>query len=548
MFSPLPTPLSETLILQSYRTQDVPPWLTTCLDTVRAWAARHTFDYHFLDDTLFTHAPAWARERFPRHLFALTDLARLHLIKAGLQHGYRRVVWIDADVLVFDPDRFSIAMTGAFAFCREHVLTGQTDGSVRAEPPGLNNAVMAFGADQPVLDFYLYAAESLLRRADPQTLQRTALGPDLLRRLAAVLPLEAFTQVGMFTPLLLRELVAGETRMARLYAQAAGTPLAAANLCHFVRHEAAPAQRPALDLVYQQAVEILLASRGGVVNRHLAEPPDDRPPAPAEIRKRRGAGTDGISVIIPARDMARFLPDAVASIRRQDRPVAEILIVDAGSTDDTEAMVAALAEAGAPVRRIAAPVCNPAAARNLGLAAAQGAVIGFLDADDLWPADKLARQCARLAAAPAVEMVSGHVQFFDRFDPARLAPAADARVLTSYHVYVGACLYRRAVFERIGGFDESLRYCEDIDLMQRLREQAVPFTILRAVTLYYRRHPDAMMATRDPLQSEDYRRAQRLSAARRRAAGATAPLAPFDSFLEAESSSGAGNSETAPAR
>jgi GT2 family glycosyltransferase len=536
MFETAPAPHSETLILQSYRTHDVPPWIATCLDTVRAWAERHTFGYHFLDDSLFSYAPAWARERFGAHLFALTDLARLHLIKAGLQQGYRRVVWIDADVLVFDPARFSIAMTGAFAFCREHMLAGQPNGSVRAEAPGINNAVMAFTADQPVLDFYLYAAESRLRRADPRILERTALGPDLLRRLAAVLPLETFTQVGLFTPLLLGELASGETRMARLYAQQARTPLAAANLCHFARHEAAAAERPPLDLIYRKAVDILLATRGGVVNRHLTATADDRPPAPACVRPRPGAGTAGISVIIPARNMARFLPDAVASIRRQDRPIAEILIVDAGSTDDTEAAVAALAAAGAPVRRIAAAPCNPAAARNLGLAAAQGAVIGFLDADDLWPEDKLARQCARLEATPSVEMVSGHVQFFDRLDPARLAPDTNARTQTAYHVYVGACLYRRAVFERIGGFDESLQYCEDIDLMQRLREQAVPFTILRAVTLYYRRHPDAMMATRHPRQAEDYRRAQRLSAARRNAAGEKTPLAPFDSFLEADGS------------
>jgi glycosyltransferase involved in cell wall biosynthesis len=236
-----------------------------------------------------------------------------------------------------------------------------------------------------------------------------------------------------------------------------------------------------------------------------------------------------ISVVIPCSRMARFLPDAIGSIRRQAVAVDEILVVDDGLDPDTEATCAALA---APIRVIRTDPCHPGVARNLGLAEARGDVVGFLDADDLWPAGKLGRQCARLDADPAMEMVSGHITYFDRLDPGRLAPAADARTETVLFVHLGACLFRRRLFDRIGAFDPSLRFAEDVDLFLRLREQAVPFVILRAVTLYYRRHEGQMMLSRDPRQETDFRRAVMLSFQRRRGRGMMQELPLFESYLE----------------
>jgi glycosyltransferase involved in cell wall biosynthesis len=239
-----------------------------------------------------------------------------------------------------------------------------------------------------------------------------------------------------------------------------------------------------------------------------------------------------ISVIIPSLNMARFLPDAITSIQRQDRAVHEILVIDPSSTDKTAEVVAALAASGAPIRRIETERCGPARARNLGLEQAQGDVIAFLDADDLWPSTKLSRQCARLDDRPRMDMVSGLVCFFDKLDPTLLTPAADASTSTMVHIHLGACLYRRSVFEQVGGFDERLHFCEDLDLVQRLREQAIPFTILRDITLYYRRHGDSMLAQSDPRQLVNYRHALALSRARQRALGQNRKLPSFESFLE----------------
>ena len=262
----------KTLIVQSYRTTQVPGWIHTALSTVKQWTTSHHFDYQFLDDEFFNWAPAWVRQQFSSHLFPLTDLARLYLLKDGLKRGYQRVVWIDADVLIFDPENFSVDTAGGFAFCREHMLTQLPDGEIRPERPGINNAVMVFEQNQPMLDFYLYAAESRLKHTPPSKLQRTALGPDLLQKLSSVLPLELLTHVGLFTPLLMQELAAGHSRVAKLYAGQSGVPVTAANLCHFVRHHADERKKLQIDAIYERAIAELMESRGEVINRHLAEP------------------------------------------------------------------------------------------------------------------------------------------------------------------------------------------------------------------------------------------------------------------------------------
>jgi glycosyltransferase involved in cell wall biosynthesis len=240
-----------------------------------------------------------------------------------------------------------------------------------------------------------------------------------------------------------------------------------------------------------------------------------------------------VSVIIPTLNMGRFLPDAIASIARQDRAAAEVIIVDSGSTDRTPDIVARLALQGAPIRMIQSETRAPGAARNAGIAAANGNIIAFLDADDIWPEGKLARQLDYLQTFAAKGMVSGFVRYFDILDPVTLAPAKNSRIETLFHVHLGACLYRREVFERIGTFDESLLYSEDVDLLLRVREAGIDFTVLRGIMLYYRKHGASMMAQDDPRKSADFRRAVALSIARRRARGkAPVDLDFFETFLE----------------
>src|SRR5271155_4687165 len=94
---------SQTVVFQSYRTQNVPKWIVGCMETARGWAGMRGFDYQFLDDRFFDRVPAEFRARTTDKLI-LTDIARLLVTRELLEGGYERVVWIDADVAVFDPE------------------------------------------------------------------------------------------------------------------------------------------------------------------------------------------------------------------------------------------------------------------------------------------------------------------------------------------------------------------------------------------------------------------------------------------------------------
>jgi glycosyltransferase involved in cell wall biosynthesis len=230
--------------------------------------------------------------------------------------------------------------------------------------------------------------------------------------------------------------------------------------------------------------------------------------------------------------MAGFLPDAFASLAREPRAVSEILFVDTGSTDASLAVAADWRARGLPIEILTAPDANPARARNAGLEKASGEVIGFLDADDLFPARKLAAQLARLANAPTVDVVSGIITLFDQLDATTLAPAASSRTESMTGVNLGACLFRRRVFERIGGFDETHLFAEDLDLLMRIFEARIPVAALRCETLYYRRHPHSLMSQLNPRKQRDFHRALARSIKRRAALGLRGNLPRMDELLE----------------
>lgn len=244
--------------------------------------------------------------------------------------------------------------------------------------------------------------------------------------------------------------------------------------------------------------------------------------------------TERVSVIIPSLNMGSFLDSALRSIAMQSLPAHEVILVDCDSTDETFDVIGKHLSTGLNIKVINQPVLVPGAARNIGIAAAEGDLIAFLDADDIWPVGKLERQVRRLTTQPAVDMVSGYTCYFEEASESGLEPARGSRTENIFHVHVGACLYRKNVFERIGGaFDEDFLYSEDVDLMLRVREGEIPFTILRSVELYYRKHPSSMMAQDNPRKDASLHLAARKSMLRRRAAGTLRiPLRDFASYLE----------------
>ncbi|HBY59173.1 MAG TPA: hypothetical protein DEH78_05090, partial [Solibacterales bacterium] len=234
-----------------------------------------------------------------------------------------------------------------------------------------------------------------------------------------------------------------------------------------------------------------------------------------------------VSVVIPCHNGFPFLPEALASVARQQAGDLEIIVVDDGSTDGSPAW----AEQQPGVTVLRQPCRGPSAARNAGIRAARGHFIALLDSDDWWPDYKLRLQLTWMALRPALQVVHGRVRW--RPEPGSALPdlnweTPDARLPM---INLGAGLYRRGVFDRAGPLDESLRFAEDVDFFLRVREKDLPLVVLRDVTLEYRIHPGGMTAGPAPtgLGMQD---ALMRSIRRRRAAGLTAPLAPWNSFDE----------------
>jgi glycosyltransferase involved in cell wall biosynthesis len=190
-------------------------------------------------------------------------------------------------------------------------------------------------------------------------------------------------------------------------------------------------------------------------------------------------------------------------------------VVDDGSTDGSADIARSY-----PVRYVRQANAGIAAARNAAIAAADGEILGFLDADDLWEPRKLARQMAALAAEPAPDFVLGHVRQF--VDP-RLDQEAAARIVCPAGLQPGylpgAMLARRETFERVGPFREELRVGEFVDWMARARELGLREAMLRQHVLSRRLH-DTNQSLKRQAATSDFARVVKASLDRRRAAAA----------------------------
>ncbi len=113
---------SDTIVIQTFRNHAVPAWIKRGLDSVQNWARLHGYDYSLAGDEFYDLCGPEYLGRGGKNPQAITNLARLVATRQRLDAGYQRVIWMDADIFVFDPARL------VFDFPSESVTTGYAFG------------------------------------------------------------------------------------------------------------------------------------------------------------------------------------------------------------------------------------------------------------------------------------------------------------------------------------------------------------------------------------------------------------------------------------
>ena len=217
-----------------------------------------------------------------------------------------------------------------------------------------------------------------------------------------------------------------------------------------------------------------------------------------------------ISVVIPTYNRSQWIEPAIRTVLEQQYPVTEIIVVDDGSTDDTPRIVATLDRSVRVIRQVNAGVSS---ARNIGAQEACGDWVAFLDSDDSWRPEKLARQAAAIVAVPEARWCAtsgdkvdehdmireegrGLAGVFPLFREEQLEPDAFLRrwltdvecthdgvpvravygdafesLFTLNYVHASSVMIRRDAFLASGGFDRLLHVAEDTEFFHRLAAQ-----------------------------------------------------------------------------
>jgi glycosyltransferase involved in cell wall biosynthesis len=200
-----------------------------------------------------------------------------------------------------------------------------------------------------------------------------------------------------------------------------------------------------------------------------------------------------VSVIIPTYNSASFVRQSVESVLRQTYDNFEVIVVDDGSTDNTEAVLLSYKDA---IRYIKKNNGGPSGARNLGINEAKGEFIAFQDADDIWLPEKLQLQIEHFKQNPHLGVVfTGSVRFNEsglldsNIRKGYTVPTGMIfdKLLTEHFVAMPSVMVRKSCLDEIGLFEETLIGNEDFNLYLRLARKYA-FGFVNQVLVHIRIH------------------------------------------------------------
>lgn len=200
-----------------------------------------------------------------------------------------------------------------------------------------------------------------------------------------------------------------------------------------------------------------------------------------------------LSVILPVKNGANFLQEALNSLQENLSDLDEVICIDDDSTDQTCQILTHFQDL-IPLKIFQRKSTTVADNRNFGIQNAQGKYITFIDHDDYWPKNRVQSHIDILTHNSEINVVRGKTSIVHHNLVKRKGNHPKEPVKTLHHVNLGAMTFRSEVFRSVGMFDETLKFSEDQDFFMRISDADIKILSINEVSLYYRIHTKNMTA------------------------------------------------------
>lgn len=216
-----------------------------------------------------------------------------------------------------------------------------------------------------------------------------------------------------------------------------------------------------------------------------------------------------VTALIPTYNSARYICETVESVLAQTYPIHEIIVVDDGSTDHTEEVLAPYA---GRIRYVRQANAGAPTARNTGLALATGRWVALLDSDDLWVPNKTQLQIECALRNPSCGAIYSDMKTFDSTGIIEESVKVSRNlILPSGRIFsqlfaetlfqTSSLMIRKSCFDQTGSFDTTLRMGEDYEFFLRLARH-YEFGYVDQPLVLYRQHPKQLTRTSSQQQQE----------------------------------------------